>query len=218
MTTFALIHGGGGSAHDWHLVEAELRARGHRTVAVDLPTADPEAGLWDYADTVVEAVGEHDGLVVAGMSWGGFIAPLAAQRAHADAIVMITAMIPKPGETPADWWENSGRPPSQSDDPYEIYLHDVPRDVAEAAVAHNNPGIERMRMDKVVAEPWPLPAWPDIPTRYLLCRDDRFFTADFVRRHVAERLGIVPDEMPGGHFVALSRPKELAEYLVTILT
>ena len=24
-------------------------------------------------------------------------------------------------------------------------------------------------------EPWPLDAWPDVPTRYLLCRDDRFF-------------------------------------------
>jgi hypothetical protein len=28
-----------------------------------------------------------------------------------------------------------------------------------------------------------------------------------------ERLGIVPDEMPGGHLVALSRPEELVERL-----
>ena len=27
MSTFALIHGGGGSAWDWHLVAAELRER-----------------------------------------------------------------------------------------------------------------------------------------------------------------------------------------------
>ena len=37
MSTFALVHGGGGSAWDWHLVEPELRDRGHETVAVDLP-------------------------------------------------------------------------------------------------------------------------------------------------------------------------------------
>jgi hypothetical protein len=34
-------------------------------------------------------------------------------------------------------------------------------------------------------EPWPLDAWPDVPTRYLLCRDDRLFPAGWMR---AERL------------------------------
>ena len=31
MTTFALIHGAGDVGWYWHLVEAELRARGHDT-------------------------------------------------------------------------------------------------------------------------------------------------------------------------------------------
>ncbi|MGH3043406.1 MAG: alpha/beta hydrolase, partial [Gaiellaceae bacterium] len=29
MATYALIHGGGGSAWDWHLVAPELEALGH---------------------------------------------------------------------------------------------------------------------------------------------------------------------------------------------
>ena len=58
-----------------------------------------------------------------------------------------------------------------------------------------------------------LPAWPDVPTRFLLCRNDRFFPADFMRRVVQERLGITPDEMESGHLPALSKPKELAERL-----
>ena len=62
-------------------------------------------------------------------------------------------------------------------------------------------------------KPWPLAAWPDVPTRFLLCRDDRFFPAEFQRRVVRERLGITPDEMDGGHLPALSRPQELAERL-----
>ena len=62
-------------------------------------------------------------------------------------------------------------------------------------------------------EPWPLAAWPDVPTRFILCRDDRLLPADFMRRVVRERLGITPDEIDGGHCVALSRPKELAAYL-----
>ena len=62
-------------------------------------------------------------------------------------------------------------------------------------------------------QPWPLAARPDVPTRFLLCRDDRFFPADFQRRVVRERLGVVPDEMDGGHLPALSRPIELVDRL-----
>jgi hypothetical protein len=63
------------------------------------------------------------------------------------------------------------------------------------------------------SKPWPLAAWPDVPTRFLLCRGDRFFPAEFQRRVVRERLGITPDEMEGGHLPALARPRELAERL-----
>ncbi|HZC83097.1 MAG TPA: alpha/beta fold hydrolase [Rubrobacter sp.] len=36
MATYVLIPGAGGVAWYWHLLEAELRARGHEVVAVDL--------------------------------------------------------------------------------------------------------------------------------------------------------------------------------------
>jgi len=52
-----------------------------------------------------------------------------------------------------------------------------------------------------------------VPTRFLLCREDRLLPAEFLRRVVRERLGIVPDEIDGGHCIALCRPKELAERL-----
>ncbi|MFI6735081.1 alpha/beta fold hydrolase [Nonomuraea sp. NPDC050451] len=217
MTTFALIHGAGGSAFDWHLLEAELRSRGHDTVAVDLPMSDPQAGLWDYADAVVQAAGERRPLVVVAHSWGGFVGPLVCVRARAAALVLVTAMIPSPGETPDDWWERSGRPSSGSDDDYELYLHDVPRELAQRVLAHDGALAEKISMDRTGREPWPLPAWPDVPTRYLLCRDDRLFTPEFVRRHVRERLGITPDEMSGSHMAMLSRPGELADYLVRVL-
>jgi hypothetical protein len=40
----------------------------------------------------------------------------------------------------------------------------------------------------------------------------------FGSRRVLERLGITPDEMNGGHCVALSRPKELAGRLDSYLS
>jgi pimeloyl-ACP methyl ester carboxylesterase len=62
-------------------------------------------------------------------------------------------------------------------------------------------------------KPWPLERWPAVPTKILIARGDRFFPAEFQRRVARDRLGITPDEMPGGHLVALSRPGELADRL-----
>ncbi|GAA3091136.1 alpha/beta hydrolase [Nonomuraea salmonea] len=176
MTTFALIHGGGGSAYDWHLLEPELRARGHDTVAVTLPMSDPEADLWTYADAVVEAVGERRPLVVVAHSWGGFVGPLVCARLEVAALVLVTAMIPSPGESPEDWWERSGRPASGTDDEYELFWNDVPRDLADRVTAEDAAAAGDLSMDRATGAPWPLPAWPDVPTRYALCRDDRLFT------------------------------------------
>uniref|UniRef100_UPI001C5E2C3A alpha/beta fold hydrolase n=1 Tax=Nonomuraea rhizosphaerae TaxID=2665663 RepID=UPI001C5E2C3A len=83
MATFVLIHGGGGSAWDWHLLDPELRGRGHDVVAVDLPVDDSEAGLGDHAAVVTEAIGDRSDVVVVAHSWGGFVGPLICERAGA---------------------------------------------------------------------------------------------------------------------------------------
>jgi pimeloyl-ACP methyl ester carboxylesterase len=130
MSTYALIHGAGDGGWSWHLVEAELRARGHDVVAPDLPAND-------------------------------------------DA------------------------------------LNGVPRELAAVAIskARAHPSAAAM------AAPWPLDRLPDVPIRFVLCTEDRFFPAAFVRRVVAERLAVAPDELAAGHCAALSRPVELADLL-----
>jgi pimeloyl-ACP methyl ester carboxylesterase len=206
MATFVLIHGGGGSAWDWHLVSGELRERGHNPVAVDLPSEDSSAGWWKYADTVVDAVGERSGVVVVGHSLGGFTAPLVCVRIPVELLVLVAAMIPSPGELFTDWWASTGYAESGYED---VFYHDVPP--ALEAEARRR---ERDEAAQALREPWPLEAWPETPTRYLLCRDDRMFTAAWARRHARERLGIDADEMDGGHYVSLSRPRELADQLI----
>jgi hypothetical protein len=54
-----------------------------------------------------------------------------------------------------------------------------------------------------------------VPTRFVLCTEDRLFPPEFMRRVVADRLGVVPDEIAAGHAVALSRPRELARLLAS---
>jgi pimeloyl-ACP methyl ester carboxylesterase len=215
VATFVLIHGGGGSAWDWHLLEPELRARGHDSVAVDLPLEDETAGLGDYADVVVRAVGDRTDLVVVAHSWGGFVGPLVCYRVEAKLLVMLTAMVPMPGEPPSDWWAGTGFVSPQmpgTDDTIAVFMHDVPPDLAAEAMKRS-----RRQADKVLEEPWPLDGWPDVRTRFLLCRDDHFFTPSFVREMVRVRLGDTPDEIDGSHAVALSRPADLAEHLIGYL-
>jgi len=206
VATFALIHGGGGSAWDWHLVVPQLLERGHEATAVDLPTEERSAGWWDYADAVVTAIRQPRApVIVVGHSLGGFTAPLVCARIPVALLVLVAAMIPSAGERFDEWWTNAGYEDGGLDD---VFYHDVPPELAAQAQRR-----ERHEHASALREPWPLGAWPQTPTRYLLCRDDRMFTAGWARRHARRRLGIEADEMDGGHYIALSRPRELAERL-----
>lgn len=225
MTTFVLVPGAGGQAWYWHRLVPELRDRGHEAIAVDLPAADDAAGLTEYRDAVVAAIGDRrDGLVVVAQSMGGLTAPLVAERVPVEQLVLLNAMTPKPGESGGEWWEATGQEAARGAhaaregrdpggfDPLVDFFHDVPPDVVEEAMAAG----EIRQSGTPFEEPWPLAAWPDVPTRFLLGRDDRFFPLEFQRRVVAERLpGVEVEELPGGHLIALSRPVELAEALVS---
>jgi pimeloyl-ACP methyl ester carboxylesterase len=215
MATFAPIHAAGDGAWNWHLVADELRARGHEVVAVDLPADDDSAGLWDYADAVVAAIGDRTDVVVVAHSFGGFTGPLVCARVPVSALVMVNAMIPAPGEPPADWWANTRHGEAQQDaggkelDDIETYYHDVPTELAAEALRRerNHPS------SRAYEEPWPLDRWPDVRTHFLVCRNDRLFPAAWMRGLVRERLGITPEEIDSGHCPMLSQPAELARRL-----
>jgi hypothetical protein len=51
----------------WHLVDGELRTFRHDVAAPNLP-CDDAAGLDEYADTVVDAIGDRRHLLVVGQS------------------------------------------------------------------------------------------------------------------------------------------------------
>lgn len=221
MSTFVLIHGGGDAGWSWHLVAAELVARGHEVVAPDLPADDESLTLEDYADSVVAAVGQRGDVVVVGHSFGAFTAPLVAERLSADLLVLVAGMIPAPGEPPERWWSESGYLAAAeaqaaidggltgNDDPYVSFYHDVPRELADEALRRERAHPSAAAME----EPWPRERWPEVPTRFIVFADDRFFPPSFLRDLARERLGVVADEVPGGHCAMLSRPMELAELL-----
>lgn len=221
MTAFVLVPGAGGIGWYWHRLVAELERRGHDAVAVDLPAADPDARLADYVDAVVAGAGGRTGVVVVGQSLGGFSAPLACRPLGAVELVLVNAMIPTPGESAGQWWEatgfeaaitgaaeRDGRDLQADPDQRETMFHDVPPEVT--AEAFSRPFEQE---EGIFADAWPADGWPEVPIRVLTAREDRFFPAEFQGRLARERLGVEPEELPGGHLVALSRPVELADVL-----
>jgi pimeloyl-ACP methyl ester carboxylesterase len=144
--------------------------------------------------------------VLVAQSMGAFTAPLVCQRVPVALLVLLNAMIPKTVETPGAWWTNTDHDAAKR----RKNLRDGrPADADFEALAQGAPD----QSDTPFTTPCTFDRWPDVPTRVLVGRDDRFFPAEFQRRVAQERLGITPDEMPGGHLVALSRPAELAKRL-----
>ena len=221
MATYVLIPGAGSDSWYWHLVIPPLEARGHDVIAPDLPCDDDSAGLAEYTDAVVNAIGDRTDVVVVAQSMGGFTAPLVCDRVAVKLMILVAAMVPRPGESPGDWWGNTGweqarrefnqREGLPTDGPFDAmttFFHDVAPDVAAESEQH-----VRTQSGTPFERPWPRQGWPDVPTKFLLCRYDRLFPAEFMRRVVRDRLGITADEMDSGHLPALSHPKELVDRL-----
>lgn len=142
-------------------------------------------------------------------------------------LVLVAPMIPKPGETAGQWWTATGHeraiaPLIQRIGPMrawgqeqmaEVFLHDVPADIADAAqdfVGEPGPGM--------FGEPWPLPAWPAVPTRVLAPRDDHLFPSLFSAASPGSGSTLVVEELPGGHVPMLARSRELAARLAGAVT
>jgi hypothetical protein len=222
VSSFVLIPGAGGAGWYWHRVVPQLREAGHQAIAVDLPAADDSAGLSEYAGIVAATIGDRTDVVLVAQSLGGFTAPLVAAAVPVRALVLVNAMIPVPGETAGQWWENTGWAQAREAAadlggyPREVdlavyFLHDVPPDVAAGGEAHQSPEADaafRSRCD--------FSAWPQVPIRVVAGADDRFFPVGFQRALARDRLGVEADVLPGGHLIALSQPASLTGYLLAI--
>ncbi|MCW2787172.1 MAG: alpha/beta hydrolase [Marmoricola sp.] len=225
MSHFCLLPGAGGSGWYWHRVVPLLEAAGHTAVAVDLPGDDPESGLPEYVAIGLSACAYEEDVVIVGQSLGGFTAVMLAAHlvgAHRPptSLVMLNAMVPLPGETPGQWWDAVGQGAAMAraaaeggwttDFDEDVYfLHDV-----DPGILDGGPE-PRPEVDAVFGSVCEIDAWPDVPTRVLVGRDDRFFPAAFQQRVARERLGVEGELLPGGHLLSLSEPEAFARALLS---
>jgi pimeloyl-ACP methyl ester carboxylesterase len=225
VTTFVLIPGAGTDPRVYGATIEALHRDGHHGLAPPLPLDDENAGPSDHADAVVRAASDEADVAVVAQSLGAFAGPLVVHRLDAVALILVAPMIPRPGETAGAWWGNTGHAAAIAelierfgpmaewgqDAMADVFLHDV-----DPAVARESAEYQRAPGAGMFSEPWPLDAWPAVPTRVLAPREDRLFPLTFQRRVTRERLGLEVDEIDGGHLPMLSRPTELAGRLIDL--
>jgi pimeloyl-ACP methyl ester carboxylesterase len=207
-----LVHGSYHGAWCWDRLRPGLERRGHRVTAVDLPISDPALGAKDYAQAVVDAIPAGTEPVLVGHSMGGLVVPLVASMRAVRGIVFLGAFLPVPGLS-----ANDQRASESLDAPYrpgtaewidlgdgvwmvgpetatEIFFHDADPIDARWATDRLRPQAYRVMEEKT-----PVAAWPDVPCRSIVCRDDHAISADWVRTAARNRLGTVAVEIEGGH-------------------
>ncbi len=111
MSTFVLVHGAFHGAWCWYKVIAALEAKGHRTIAPDLPghgldrTPMEECTLDRYVTTVVAAIeAEGEPVVLVGHSLGGLTVTQVAEQVpdRVRSVVYLTAMLAVDGQSGSD--------------------------------------------------------------------------------------------------------------------
>jgi hypothetical protein len=95
----------------------------------------------------------------------------------------------------------------------EVYYPDVEESLARQAYARLLPVTA-----SGFSEACPITSWPDVPSSYILGKDDLVNGPSWARRVSAERFGEPAIELPGGHSPFLARPDVLATTLDGIAT
>jgi pimeloyl-ACP methyl ester carboxylesterase len=225
MTTFVLVHGACHDAWCWSEVSAELQRLGHRALAVELACDRPELGLADDVAVVHDAMDRAGAEpVLVGHSLGALAATAAAVGRPVGGLVFVAGVIPMPGLSMADRAEADADRDCPTDDGDLEFLPDSMFVFSETgaarllypdcapAVAKEATG--RLRPQRSM---WravcPGDGFPATRIRSIVCAEDRVVNPPWSRKVAQERLGIEPEELPGGHSPMVSRPVELAALL-----
>ena len=218
MATFCLIAGNWHDGSSWEAVTARLEALGHRVLAPDLPTDDPNAGWEDRVSPALQALEGVEGpvVVVAHSASSGY-GELLAARLDDPLLVHLCPRLgsfdPPPG-APDPFRPGFPFPPRREDGAnvwereaaIRVMYPRLDRDTAEALA-------DRLRPAAPPPDEFPLSAYPDVATALIYASDDEFFEPEFERFMAREALRVEPIEIPGGHFPMVEDPEALAGLL-----
>ncbi|MFI8106576.1 alpha/beta fold hydrolase [Streptomyces sp. NPDC086023] len=229
LPRIVLVHGAFADASSWSGVVRNLQDAGYEVTA----PANPLRGLAQDSAYLAGYLKALDGpIVLVGHSYGGEVITNAAEGLdHVRALVFVAAIAPEVGESANDILElfpGSELPAALDALPYargggeegtdlsirpgsfrSVFAADV--DPATAAVLA---AVQRPVEAASLSDDSTGAAWKDIPSWYLVATQDRAIPAT-AQRFLARRAGADTVEVDASHAVAVSRPDEVADLIVT---
>jgi pimeloyl-ACP methyl ester carboxylesterase len=107
-----------------------------------------------------------------------------------------------------------GKDPRDDSVAERFLFHDCPPDILVWALATRRVFV----VEGAIKQVYPLQAWPNTDSTYIVCSEDRTISPEWSRRVASERPGVQAIELPGGHCPHVSRPQTLAEVLSRVAT
>jgi pimeloyl-ACP methyl ester carboxylesterase len=236
MTMFILVHGGGHGGWCWDKLVPELRNRGHRVVAPDLPgmgadrTPLEQVTLGGWGDFIASLARRSERpAVLVGHSRGGPVIGEAAERAPEAVLGLIyvsAIMIPAGMTTVAAFAEE----PTELMDSATMtpdglgFIFD--REVARrrfyhrASQADAEAALDRLCPEPIAPNQAPMTVtaerWGTVPRAFIECADDRALPLAFQRNLQKTLLCDPVVTLDSDHSPFLCMPAELATHLDSI--
>ena len=237
MAVFVLVHGGSHGSWCWDACAKVLQREGHQTVSFDLPghgqdrTPRDRVTVKAYAEAILDQLKQcsREPPILVGHSLAGIgiAAAMAMEPIVIDQLVMVAALVLKPGERAIDRIPESRRPTyfelaaASSDQSFalsaevtrSVFFNDVDDSQAARCHAQLTPQPLSVYLEEIQFDLSTIPC----QKHYLACRQDQALGLENNLVY-AERLGGTTSILDAGHDVMLSAPEMLAHGLMERLT
>jgi len=188
----ALVHGAWADGSSWARVITALKAEDVNVSAAPLPLTS----LADDVAALNRSLDRTEGpIVLAGHAYAGAVIALARPE-RVNALVYITALAPDEGEKVADvFYRLEPHPQAPKLAPNDDGLIWLPEEAFATAFAQNASAEDRAVLAAVqrpisincITVPAGRPLWKEIPSWYLVAKDDRMIVPE-TQRYMAERM------------------------------
>ena len=213
----ALVHGAWADGSSWARVITALKAEDVNVSAAPLPLTS----LADDVAALNRSLDRTEGpIVLAGHAYAGAVIALARPE-RVNALVYITALAPDEGEKVADvFYRLEPHPRAPKLAPNGDGLIWLPEEAFATAFAQNASAEDRTVLAAVqrpisincITVPAGRPLWKDVPSWYLVAKDDRMIVPE-TQRYMAERMKAKTKVHAVDHTPSVTAPEAVVDII-----
>jgi pimeloyl-ACP methyl ester carboxylesterase len=220
VRTVLLVHGAYADGSCWRRVIPLLEAAGYVAVAVQ----NPLLSLDEDVEALKRALDNAEGpVLLVAHSWGGAVITEAGDDPRVAGLVYVAAGAPDAGQSFAemgrDYPSESGRANVRQTDPagfvslsrdgmVRYFAPDLPESETRVMAASQVPIAASAFATKLTSA-----AWKAKPSWYVIAGADKMISPD-LQRALVKRIGATSITLPTSHVPMLSKPAEVAAFVV----